>query len=242
MASDMFSRALSLAEHCGANSDIHSLIAEFRDIIRGVGLTASVCGAWTGISNQRVHRFFFNDWPADWLQLYNEKEFFADDPFVEEARRRMTLYLWTEVEKEHRISPRARNIYEVGRAYGWREVVGVPIHGPMGYQGLVSLATRQEIVLSPAERALIEMMSRSLHERCRREVGFGLSSEEMPNLTPREIECMQWVALGKTDWEIAQVLGISQSTVHFHIEGAKKKLGSGSRTESVTRLALYGLL
>jgi DNA-binding CsgD family transcriptional regulator len=53
---------------------------------------------------------------------------------------------------------------------------------------------------------------------------------------------MQWVAVGKTDWEIAQVLGISSSTAHFHVESAKKKLGLNSRAEAVARLTLYGLL
>ena len=30
----------------------------------------------------------------------------------------------------------------------------------------------------------------------------------------REIECLQWVASGKTDWEIGRVLGIAAATAH----------------------------
>lgn len=242
MSADFSARALALAGACAGGIEVHSAVAEFRELIETLGLVHSVCGAWTGVSAHRVHRFFFNDWPEDWLALYNERQIFADDPFVEEARRSMTLYLWSEVETRRPLTPRAQAVYDVGRAYGWREVVGVPIHGPMGYQGLVSLASFEAVTFSPQERACLDLISRAIHERCRREIGFGLVSEDMPKLTAREIECMQWVAVGKTDWEIAQVLGISRSTAHFHIEGAKRKLGSSSRSECVTRLALYGLI
>jgi DNA-binding CsgD family transcriptional regulator len=61
-------------------------------------------------------------------------------------------------------------------------------------------------------------------------------------MTGREIECMKWVAIGKTNWEIGQVLGISASTVHFHVEGAKKKLNKSTRTEAVAMLVLHGLI
>jgi DNA-binding CsgD family transcriptional regulator len=53
---------------------------------------------------------------------------------------------------------------------------------------------------------------------------------------------MKWVAAGKTDWEIGQVLGISESTVHFHVENAKKKLKKSTRTEAVAILVLHGLM
>lgn len=36
-------------------------------------------------------------------------------------------------------------------------------------------------------------------------------------LTPRERECLQWLALGKTPWDIGMILKISRNTVRFHI-------------------------
>jgi DNA-binding CsgD family transcriptional regulator len=242
MTPDTFSAALEFIERCDTNTDLDSVIGDFRAFIARFGFSASVCGAWDGFGQQRVNRFFFNDWPESWLQLYAEKDFFSADPFVEEARRAMAPFLWSEVETTRPLTPRGQEIYRIGREYGWREVVGIPMHGPSGYQGMVSLASMKDVALSAADRACLDMTSRAIHERCRREVGFGLMAEDTPKLTPRELECMQWVAVGKTDWEIAQVLGISSSTAHFHVESAKKKLGLSSRTEAVARLTLYGLL
>ncbi|MGE4280236.1 MAG: helix-turn-helix transcriptional regulator [Magnetospirillum sp.] len=52
-------------------------------------------------------------------------------------------------------------------------------------------------------------------------------------LSKRETECLSWFANGKTAWETAQILDISESTVIFHIENAKKKLGATNVTHAV---------
>jgi DNA-binding CsgD family transcriptional regulator len=43
------------------------------------------------------------------------------------------------------------------------------------------------------------------------------------------------VAQGKSDWEIGQLLGISDSTVHKHIEDAKRRFGVSTRIQLVVR-------
>jgi DNA-binding CsgD family transcriptional regulator len=48
-------------------------------------------------------------------------------------------------------------------------------------------------------------------------------------LTQREIDILQWVLVGKTDWEIGTILDLHRKTVNFHIERAKRKLGQSSR-------------
>ena len=48
-------------------------------------------------------------------------------------------------------------------------------------------------------------------------------------LTPREREIMQWVAVGKTDEEIADILSIGTTTVTSHVENAKQKLDDAFR-------------
>ena len=45
-------------------------------------------------------------------------------------------------------------------------------------------------------------------------------------LTPRERECLEWTACGKDQWSIARILNISESTVHVHLESAKRRLGA----------------
>ena len=55
-------------------------------------------------------------------------------------------------------------------------------------------------------------------------------------LTPRQRDCVVLVARGKSDWEIGRLLGISESTVHKHIEeDAKRRFGVSTRIQLVVR-------
>jgi LuxR family quorum sensing-dependent transcriptional regulator len=86
------------------------------------------------------------------------------------------------------------------------------------------------------------MMARTVWERCRTLVGFGVSGPDQTQLSPREIECLQWAAVGKSDADIAAIIGISPATVHFHVEQAKRRLGVRTRVEAVAMGVLHGLI
>lgn len=49
-------------------------------------------------------------------------------------------------------------------------------------------------------------------------------------LTVREQEVLEWIAEGKRNGEIAQILGISVFTVGKHVQNILKKLGVENRT------------
>jgi DNA-binding CsgD family transcriptional regulator len=51
-------------------------------------------------------------------------------------------------------------------------------------------------------------------------------------LTRREIEVLAWVAAGKTNAQIAEVLSIAPGTVKKHLEHIYEKLGVSSRTDA----------
>ena len=59
-------------------------------------------------------------------------------------------------------------------------------------------------------------------------------------LTAREREILGWVARGKTNSEIAELLWVSPSTVRKHLENVYAKLGVNTRTAAVARF--LGLL
>ncbi len=61
-------------------------------------------------------------------------------------------------------------------------------------------------------------------------------------LTPREGEVLQWVAAGKTDWEIAQILGISHETVIQHLKHARERYGVQKRALLAVRALFDGLI
>lgn len=60
----------------------------------------------------------------------------------------------------------------------------------------------------------------------------------MGNLSPREMEVMHLIRIGKTSREIADTLHIARGTVDFHSKSVFRKLGVHSRTQAVH--AIFG--
>ena len=66
--------------------------------------------------------------------------------------------------------------------------------------------------------------------------------EDIPRITEREIECLQWASIGKTAWEISMILSISERTVGFHLTNAATKLQANNRTHAVSIALKKGLI
>lgn len=69
------------------------------------------------------------------------------------------------------------------------------------------------------------------------EAATSLSDQQLARwpLTQREREMLRWLALGKTDREIAALASVSVRTVHKHLQRIYEKLGVETRTAAVMR-------
>jgi DNA-binding CsgD family transcriptional regulator len=229
-------------EACSSEPDTNVIVARFLETLPLFGFQCAAGGAWAGTGGARVHRFYFNNWPKDWFELYDANNFAAIDPMLLETRRRMSAFLWSEVNETPYFQDVRSPVMAAVRDYGWSEVMAIPIHGPASYQALVTMASLHPVTLTPVERALLRVMAIMIHDRAHATAELGIITRAPPKVTPREQECMNWVAAGKTDAEIGIILGISAATAHFHIEHVKKKLGTRSRTEAVGLLLLAGMI
>jgi DNA-binding CsgD family transcriptional regulator len=63
----------------------------------------------------------------------------------------------------------------------------------------------------------------------------GHTWENQTIMSARELDCLKWVAAGKTAWEASVILGISERTVRFHLNAAREKLNSATTTQAVAR-------
>ena len=61
-------------------------------------------------------------------------------------------------------------------------------------------------------------------------------------LTPRQRQVLSWVVKGKSDWEMGQILFISQKTVNFHVERAKLKLNASTRLQAALIASHLGVI
>lgn len=234
--------ALDFLDLCSTESDTGKVVDRFLALIKLFGFDVAAGGAWVGVGGTRIYRFYFNNWPKDWLELYEAHGYFDADPIPIETRRRMAPFLLSEVIHERAFTVEGKRVLDAARAYGWTEVMGVPVHGPASYQGLVSMASLKPLTLTGVERGLLRAAALAVHDRAHSAVGHGTLTSPDIKLTPREIDCMRWVAAGKTDAEIAVILGIAPATAHFHVERVKLKAGTRSRTEAVARLVLEGTI
>jgi DNA-binding CsgD family transcriptional regulator len=99
-------------------------------------------------------------------------------------------------------------------------------------------------VVSSSQAGAVASDNRSLVARALGQVGLGetmwlLSLREpgeaassrlaTAELTPRETEVLSWIAKGKTNRDIADILGMSPRTVNKHLEHVFEKLGVETR-------------
>ncbi|MGF1680089.1 helix-turn-helix transcriptional regulator [Photobacterium minamisatsumaniensis] len=54
-------------------------------------------------------------------------------------------------------------------------------------------------------------------------------------ITAREKELLHWLKIGKSNWEMGQVMGISERTVKYHLHNIYTKFGVSNRTHAVAR-------
>lgn len=85
---------------------------------------------------------------------------------------------------------------------------------------------------SDRERALLDLLRPQLARLYRR-------TSALERLTARESEVLRWIACGKTDRQIAAILGISARTVQKHLQNLYPKLGVETRTAAAMRARRY---
>ena len=81
-------------------------------------------------------------------------------------------------------------------------------------------------------------------------IGDLFDSSELPRpkekkdsvITARQRQCLEWIASGKTSYEISIILGLSEHTVNNYINDACKRLGAVSRIQAVVIALQSGLI
>ena len=64
---------------------------------------------------------------------------------------------------------------------------------------------------------------------------FGLGDQKAIIISAREIDCLRWMAAGKTAGEASSILGITERTVRFHLNAAREKLQCTTTTQAVAK-------
>lgn len=130
---------------------------------------------------------------------------------------------------------------------GRKATIVVPVHLPFGRIAAVTFHPNDrdcsDLSAIFAEHSdELELLSRALVVKFVKAIDAYPRSVAYSLLNPREIECLQWAAGGKTDSEIAQIIARSHATIRFHIRSAMEKLDSVNRSQAIFKAAQLGYL
>jgi DNA-binding CsgD family transcriptional regulator len=90
--------------------------------------------------------------------------------------------------------------------------------------------------------SLLRFVTPYLYARLARRFWAPLPANAARLLTPREIQVIEWMYYGKTNEEIATLLGNSVYTVKNHVQRILLKLSATNRTQAVLRAVDAGLV
>jgi DNA-binding CsgD family transcriptional regulator len=181
-------------------------------------------------------------YPDGWVKRYFEQAYHDADPVMAYCANHITPIQWHELPLAK--GSREELVMREAADFGLRAGITMPIHSPNGELGILSLAldAPPEQARTVTETALpyVQLLAAHLHEAVRRVAG--LVKAAGPDLSPREVECLRWAADGKTSGEIAQILGLSESTINFHVNNSILKLDVINRQHAIGKAALQGLI
>ncbi|MCJ2178732.1 helix-turn-helix transcriptional regulator [Novosphingobium album (ex Hu et al. 2023)] len=128
-----------------------------------------------------------------------------------------------------------------------RAAIGVPVHLPFGQIGAVSFnpLDRDKTDLSEDFLRLSDALGLYARTFIATYVQVMGSVQALPpesRLSKREVECLRWAAIGKTDLEISMIMSRSRATVRFHIHNAATKLNAVNRSQTVFKAAQLGYI
>jgi LuxR family quorum-sensing transcriptional regulator LasR len=183
-------------------------------------------------------------YPWRWRTHYLRLGYEHHDPVLRAGSTMRRAFTWGSRDYVSGLEGKARQMFEEARAFGIGGGVSVPVYGPGGDRGLLSLSSHAtgaaflalvreylpevHVVAHLAHAAMMERLSLPTHDEVR--------------LTVQERECLTWTLRGKTAWEIAHIIGRSRATVNFHLQKSLRKLGTSSKYHAATKAMQAGLI
>ncbi|MAW85664.1 MAG: hypothetical protein CMJ42_03940 [Phyllobacteriaceae bacterium] len=177
---------------------------------------------------------------SDWIEHYKRRGYFEIDPVIRIGMRRLLPLDWEQFgEPEGMLKTFFREASEFG--LGHRGLT-IPVHGRSGDHALFTITSdlpEREWKQKKLEYMRdFQLLAVHLHDKILELHGRPVTRA---NLSPRELECLQWVSDGKTAWECSVILGLPEHTVRCYLESARYKLNASSNTHAVSIAHRTGL-
>jgi LuxR family quorum sensing-dependent transcriptional regulator len=209
----------------------------FRQTADRHGFSAYLCSAPPSGRDQQADPILFEEWPSDWRRTYFGRRLYVHDPMLKELFRTADPFLWSETMERRDFAKAERAVMWEAAQAKMTEGYVVPIYGVGGAVHVLTMTGEKPRVdiVARAELHLIAIYAYARAKQLRRRSGGNPVS-----LRPREREVLRWAAAGKSDWEIGEIIGVSESAAHKHIESAKRKWRVSTRVQAIVEAIRQG--
>lgn len=179
--------------------------------------------------------------PDGFRDFYIEERFYLVDHICAHARAAHEPFRYSEASFS-RENPRGhRRFMEALDNFGLGRGLIVPIGRPANVPACIWLAGKNPDLHDGAKQA-VQLISLFAASKAYALSRASRASRLISPLRGGEREVLQWIAAGKTSWEIGAISGRSERTVNKIIGEAMKKLNAVSRAQAVANAIQIGEL
>jgi DNA-binding CsgD family transcriptional regulator len=225
-------RAQSFIELCRRGAAAGELAAVFQREVDALGFRFFACCSHVDPLRPPRGAVVLHNYPSEWMRAFSELDFYYIDPVFHYANRTLTPFFWDADEFRAELTAPQLEIMEEARRFGIEHGYTVPIHAPRSYRASCSVVPDVGGVVAESYLA-VHLMSGYLYAALSADAEAKAGSYVPRGLTRRERQCLELAAQGKSDWVAGRILGISERTVHNHIEHAKRRLGVATRVQAI---------
>lgn len=220
------------------SADVTALRDSMAEATRALDLS---CFAYLRISGRNGGApQLISTYPSTWTAQYLRNHYERFDPVITQALTDTEPFQWGLNLRASPLSRPQRELFEDAARFGITCGFTIPIHDGRGPIAAFTFAADEHrgAVFGrrvEAHKRVLQLMSMYFHSHVRRKLSPDRVVDGV-SLSPREFECLEWAAQGKSAWETGHILGITRRTAAFHLENAKAKLGVRSICQAVARL------
>lgn len=225
----------SFAEAARICADLQRLGELLGDAATELGFDYFALVHHAALSGLRPELVRMHNYPDRWLAELLECRHSDHDPVHLASRRTNIGFLWRELSSLVRLDRTHARILARSRHHGLGEGFTIPANIPGEPPASCSFAVRAGCGVPESRLRCAEVVGAHALNAARRLCPA--TRAPPPRLSRREVECLRLVAIGKTDWEIARIIGISRETARQYVKRARAAYQVVSRTQ----LAVHGL-
>jgi LuxR family quorum-sensing system transcriptional regulator CciR len=165
-----------------------------------------------------------HNYPEPWVDWFDANGLSVTDPVHRASQVTNAGFVWSEVPAMIKLTRADEQVLERARREGIGDGFTVPAHVPGEVSGSCSFAVEPLRGMPERTLPLIEAIGAFAFGAARRLNGIrDVAPGRPPVLTDRQRDCVLWAARGKTAWEIAQILNLSEETVIEHLKLARSR-------------------